>query len=33
MSERFDPQDLSHWLLILAYLSLSGWIIKKVYFG
>lgn len=33
MSDRFDPQELSHWLLIAAYLGLSGWILKKVYFG
>jgi hypothetical protein len=33
MSERFDPQEWGHWLLIMAYLMLSTWILWKIYFS
>lgn len=33
MAERFDPQELTHWLLIGAYFALSIWVLKKVYLG
>jgi hypothetical protein len=31
MSERFDPQEWDHWLLVITYLLLSGWVVWKVY--
>lgn len=27
----FDPQAWEHWLLVVAFLALSGWILWKVY--
>jgi len=33
MSHSFDPQDWSHWLLVAAYLLMSLWILKAVYFN
>lgn len=33
MSDSFNPQEFTHWLLIVAYLTLSIWVVKKVYFG
>jgi hypothetical protein len=33
MSDGFDPDRFDHWLLILAFLSLSSWIIWQVYFN
>lgn len=31
MSTHFDPNRVDHWLLIVAFLTLSSWIIWKVY--
>ncbi|ASC72659.1 hypothetical protein XM38_036170 [Halomicronema hongdechloris C2206] len=28
---RFNPERWDHWLLIVAFLALSGWILWKVY--
>lgn len=30
--QAFDPQRWDHWLLIVAFLALSSWIIWTVYF-
>jgi hypothetical protein len=30
-SEGFDPQRWDHWLLIASFVTLSSWIIWKVY--
>ncbi len=29
--EPFDPQRWDHWLIIIVFLVLSGWIIWQVY--
>lgn len=29
--QAFDPQRLDHWLVIVAFIALSSWIIWKVY--
>ncbi len=30
-SQAFDPQRWDHWLVIVTFVALSGWIIWKVY--
>lgn len=29
--QEFDPQRLDHWLVIVAFVALSSWIIWQVY--
>ncbi len=30
-AEGFDPQRWDHWLLVMAFIALSSWIIWSVY--
>jgi hypothetical protein len=30
-AQEFDPQRWDHWLVIVAFVALSSWIIWKVY--
>lgn len=30
-AEAFDPQRWDHWLVIVAFVALSGWIVWTVY--
>lgn len=31
MQEGFNPDRWDHWLVVVSYVALSGWIIWKIY--